>query len=650
MFSAERFVWVPSEATKAASRLGVFLRRHDLTDYAALHARASRDPDWFWNAVIEFFGIRFETPYDQVLDLSAGDPWARWCVGGRTNLVLNCLDSHMGTPTRDRTAIVWEGEDGSVRRWTYAELNDETCALAGGLRNLGLGKGDVVGLYMPMIPETAAAYLAIAKIGAIVLPMFSGFGAVAAAERLTGAGAVAVVTVDGTHRRGREVAMKSVIDEAAMNVPSLRHVVVLDLLGLDLAWDTGRDMRWRDVARGTPETVPTEIMDAEDPVMIMYTSGTTGRPKGTVHTHCGVLVKNALDMGLCIDLGAEDRLLWMSDMGWMVGPKTVVSTTLMGGTMILTDGAPDYPEPDRLWRLAADHGATMLGIAATVVRTMMTYGADRVHDHDLSRLRLTLSTGEPWNAEAWLWLFEHVCARRIPILNYSGGTEVGGAILCGTLHDPLKPSAFGGGVPGHGAAVLDGDGNDIAPGEIGELAMRQPSIGLTRGLWRDPERYIETYWSRYADTWVHGDWASIDDDGLWYIHGRSDDTINIAGKRTGPAEIEAILIETGDAIEAAAIGVPDPVKGESVVCVCVPSGADASASRLEEAVARGLGRPFRPSDIVFVSQLPRTRNQKIMRRLVRAVFTGDAPGDLSSLANPEALEELRRVVAQEKPP
>jgi acetyl-CoA synthetase len=646
--SAEDFVWVPSAEIKAASRLGAFLRRHDLSDYAALGERAAREPDWFWNALVEFFGIRFETPYEQVLDLSAGIAWPKWCVGGKTNLVLNCLDAHMATPTRDRAAIVWEGEDGSVRRWTYAELNAETCALAGGLRALGIGRGDVVGLYMPMIPETAAAFLAIAKIGAIVLPMFSGFGATAAAERLAGAGAVAVVTVDGTIRRGREVAMKPVIDEAAAKVATLRHVVVLDALGLNVAWESGRDRRWRDIAEGTPETVATEVMDAEDPVMIMYTSGTTGRPKGTVHTHCGVLVKNALDMGLCIDLGADDRLLWMSDMGWMVGPKIVVSTTLMGATMILADGAPDYPEPDRLWRLAADHGATMLGIAATVVRIMMIHGADKVRAHDLSRLRLTLSVGEPWNAEAWLWFFDHVCARRIPILNYSGGTEIGGAILSGTLHDPLKPSAFGGGVPGHGAAVLDESGNDIAPGEVGELAMRQPSIGLTRGLWRDPERYIETYWSRFPDTWVHGDWASIDEDGLWYIHGRSDDTIKIAGKRIGPAEIEAVLIETGDVIEAAAVGIPDAIKGETVVCVCVPSAADPSAERLSDAVAKELGRPFRPSGVVFVSQLPKTRNQKIMRRLVRAVFTGDEPGDLSSLVNPDALDELRRTVDQEK--
>ena len=646
--TAADFVWIPDDGIKAGSRLGAFLREHALADYAALHVRAEEDPDWFWDAVIRFFDIRFPTPYSRVLDLSEGIPWARWCIGGRTNLVLNCLDRHMAGPARDRPAIVWEGEDGAVRRWSYGELNAETCRLAGALRGIGIGKGDVVAIYMPMIPETAAAFLAIAKIGAIVLPMFSGFGAAAAADRMRIAEAVAVITVDGTRRRGRDVAMKPVIDEAAAKVPSLRHVVMLELSGLDVGWNAGRDQSWRALTEDAPDDAATEMMDAEDPVMIMFTSGTTGRPKGTIHTHCGALVKNALDMGLCIDLKEDDRLLWMSDIGWMVGPKIIVSTTLLGATMILTDGAPNYPEPGRIWRLAQDHGATILGIAPTVVRTMMTYGPDEVRKYDLSSLRLTISVGEPWNAEAWLWFFEHVCRRAIPILNYSGGTEIGGAILVGTLHDALKPCAFGGSVPGHGAAILDDTGRPIAPGEVGELVMQSPSIGLTRGLWREPERYAENYWSRFPDTWLHGDWASIDEDGMWYIHGRSDDTIKVAGKRTGPAEIEALLLETGEVAEAAAVGVPDSVKGESVVCVCVPRAADAAgedgARRLEQAVVDGLGRPFRPGRIVFVSDLPKTRNQKIMRRLVRAVFTGAPPGDLSSLVNPAAVDELRAVL------
>ena len=645
------FVWVPSDGVKRASRLGDFLARHGLADCTALRARAADDPAWFWDAVIRYFGLRFEVPYERVLDLSAGIPWPKWCVGGRTNLVLTCLDAHMATPVRDRLAIVWEGEGGTVRRWTYARLNAETCRLAGALRGLGLGRGDVVAIYLPMVPETVAAYLAIAKIGAVALPMFSGFGAAAAADRMRSAGAVAVLTADGARRRGKDVSMKPVIDAAAAHTPSLRHVVMLELSGTGVDWNASRDHGWREIAEDAPEDSPTEIMDAEDPVMIMYTSGTTGRPKGTVHTHCGVLVKNALDMGLCVDLGARDRLLWMSDIGWMVGPKVIVSATLVGATLILTDGAPDYPDTGRIWRLASDHRATILGIAPTVVRSQMTHGTESVERRDLSSLRLTVSVGEPWNSEAWLWFFEHVCKRAIPILNYAGGTEVGGAILCGTLHDPLRPCAFGGSVPGHGADVVDDHGESVAAGEVGELVMRQTSIGLTRGLWGEPERYVESYWSRFPDTWVHGDWVSRDGDGLWYIHGRSDDTIKIAGKRTGPAEIESLLMETGEVSEAASVGVPDAIKGEALVCVCVPRSADAAgeacARRLEAAVVAGLGKPFRPDRIVFVSALPKTRNQKIMRRLVRAVLTGSPPGDLSSLVNPAALAEFERVLGRE---
>ena len=644
------FVWVPSDEVKRASRLGDFLARHGLADYPALRARAADDPGWFWDAVVRYFDLRFDVPYERVLDLSAGIAWPKWCVGGRTNLVLTCLDAHMETPVRDRLAIVWEGEEGTVRRWTYARLNAETCRLAGALRGLGLGRGDVVAIYLPMIPETVAAWLAIAKIGAVALPMFSGFGAAAAADRMRSAGAVAVLTADGTRRRGKDVAMKPVIDAAASHTPSLRHVIMLELSGTDVDWNARRDRRWQELAGRAPDNSPTEIMGAEEPVMIMYTSGTTGRPKGTIHTHCGVLVKNALDMGLCVDLRAGDRLLWMSDIGWMVGPKIIVSATLVGATLILTDGAPDYPDTGRIWRLASEHRATMLGIAPTVVRSQMTHGPESVARHDLTRLRLTVSVGEPWNSEAWLWFFEHVCKRSIPILNYAGGTEVGGAILCGTLHDPLRPCAFGGSVPGHGADVANDNGETVEAGEVGELVMRQTSIGLTRGLWGEPERYVESYWSRFPDTWVHGDWVSRDEDGLWYIHGRSDDTIKIAGKRTGPAEIESLLMETGEVAEAAAVGVPDPIKGETLVCVCVPrsgDGADADcARRLEAAVVAGLGKPFRPGRVVFVSALPKTRNQKIMRRLVRAALTDSPLGDLSSLVNPDALDELESALRE----
>lgn len=642
--SASLFVWEPSEETTRTSNLRAFLDAHGLADFAALCVRADDDPEWFWEAVIRYHNIRFYRPYERVLDLSEGKPWARWCVGGTTNLAMNCLERHLEAGRGDAPAIIWEGEDGEVRRWTYADLADQTGRLAAGLQGLGLGKGDVIALYMPMVPEVAAAFLAIAKIGAIALPLFSGFGAAALANRLKEADAVAVVTADGTKRRGKTVGLKATVDEAALDVASLRHVVVLDHLGLDTLLVADRDHDWRAITSQASADTPAEEVDAEDPVMLMFTSGTTGKPKGTVHTHCGALVKNALDLGLLLDIRAGDRILWMSDMGWLVGPKIVIGGTLLGATLVLAEGTPDYPDAGRMWRLATENAVTVLGLAPTIARSFMRQDPAVVAAHDLSALRVVVSTGELWDRDSWSWLFKHVCQERVPILNYAGGTEIGGAILSGTVLHPLKPCSFGGPVPGTGAGVVDDKGRPVTLGTVGELVMHNPSIGLTRGLWKDRERYLENYWNRFPDTWAHGDLASVDEDGLWYLHGRADDTIKVAGKRTGPAEVEQLLFATGLVSEAAAVGVPDPVKGEAIVCICVRGSVglsdDGIAEALCEAVAKGLGAPFRPREIRFVEDLPKTRNSKIMRRVIRATYTGEDPGDVSALANPEVLARL----------
>ncbi len=635
------FVWTPDEVTAGASRLRAFLDMHDLSGFDALGDLAVRDPERFYDALIRFFDIGFSVPYERILDSSAGKEWPRWCIGGRTNLATNCLDRQLEAGRGGREAIVWEGEDGEVRRWTYSDLARETALLADGLRSLGLGKGDIVAIYMPMLPETAAAFLAVARIGAVALPLFSGFGPAAVANRLNDAAAVAVLTVDGTLRRGAVVEMKTALDRAAQDVPTLRHVVVLNCLGIGPPGRrAGRDHDWHGLVSAASEA-PVVEMAAEDPLMLIYTSGTTGRPKGTVHTHCGALVKNALDLGLLLDIGGGDRLLWMSDMGWLVGPKTVIGATLLGATLILAEGAPDYPDAGRLWRLAAEHGATVVGLTPTVARAYMARSPEVVDAHDLRSLRILVSTGELWDRESWSWLFHRIGGGKTPILNYAGGTEVGGAILIGTLLHPLRPCSFGGPVPGTAAGAVDDKGDPAAVGAKGELVMRQPSIGLTRGLWNDPTRFIETYWSRYPGCWAQGDLASIDDKGLWYLHGRADDTIKVAGKRTGPGEIEQLLLASGRVSEAAAVGVPHPVKGEVIVCVCVPRTTGEPdreiADLLCDAVADGLGNPFRPQDIVFVEDLPRTRNQKIMRRVVRALYVGEDPGDLQSLANPGVL-------------
>ncbi len=643
--TAPDIAWQPSPEYIEGSTLKPFLEAHGLADYEALVRRADEDPAWYWNAVIDHFQIRFFKPYTQVMDDSDGKPWTKWCVGGTTNLVLNCIDAQTD---RDRQAVVWEGEDGEVRSWTMGRLAVETARLAGGLRALGLGKGDAIGLFLPMLPETVAAFMAIAKIGGIIVPLFSGFGADAIVARLNDAGARAVITADGTLRRGRPTQLKQTLDEAIQRIPTVEKVVVFERLGLDIEWNEGRDHWWHDVVSGQPDEAPTEEMPADDPFMVIFTSGTTGKAKGTVHTHCGLLAKLAADFGLCMDFKPGDRIMWISDMGWLVGPAQVIAATFLGGTLVLAEGTPDYPDPGRLWRLVQDHRVTYLGLAATIARAMMRYGVEEVEKYDLSSLRITISSGELWNPDSWNWFFEHVCKRRVPILNVSGGTEIGWGIVICTVLQPHTPCSFSGPVPGMGSDVVDADGNPVKPGEMGELVLRLPSIGLSRGLWNDPEHYLETYWNKIPGLWVQGDWASIDAHGFWYLHGRSDDTIMVAGKRCGPTEVESLLMETGKLAEAAATAAFDALKGEAVICVCVPTPgikADANlGAELREAVVRGLGPAFRPRDVLFVSDLPKTRSMKVMRRVLRAVYEGKDPGDLASLVNPAALDELRGIV------
>ena len=632
--------------TNSTSQLGLFLAQHQLSSYGALCDRAAYDPEWFWRAVMDFHQLHFFKPFDQLLDVSKGPQWAQWCVGGTTNLAWNCLDRTLANGRGEHPAVVWEGEDAEHRSLSYRELASLVGRAASGLNDLGCGRGDVIGLYMPMVPETIAAYLAIVSIGAVALPMFSGFGAQAVSERLADAEAKAVFTADYTYRRGKKISMLEVVEEALPSIPSLRHVIVVERDVSSAEGAQSGHTSWRHLVSGTRESVPVEL-PAETPAMIVYTSGTTGKPKGTVHTHCGFMTKVALDFGLILDLQPSDRLLWMSDLGWLTGPILAVAVPLLGATLVLAEGVPDYPESGRLWRLVQDHRVTFLGVAPTMVRAFMQQPSEVVKSYDFSTLRITAATGEPWTPDAWTWFRREVGHDRVPLLNYSGGTEIGGGILAGTvLHTELEPCAFAGPIPGMGAIVIDEAGHPVATGQVGELALSVPSIGLTRGFWRDPERYLETYWTQVPGLWVHGDFASIDEGGFWFIHGRSDDTIKIAGKRTGPAEVEAALLATGTVFEAAAVGVPDPIKGSAVVCVCVPARGVTSSpelvEKLRKAVVAALGASFRPKDILWVSDLPKTRTQKIMRRLVRSVILNEPTGDLSGLVNPDSLIDLRK--------
>jgi acetyl-CoA synthetase len=621
------------------------MRRHDVASYDALLDRASRDVAWFWGAVLEDLDVQFYAPYEQVLDLSQGPMFPTWCVGGRMNIVHNLLDKWQPTAVRDRVALRWEAEDGTTEVYTYGELHREVCRCANALRGLGLGKGDAVGLYMPMTPALCVAFLAVIKIGGIILPLFSGYGAGAIAMRLADAGAKALFTSDGAIRRGKPVPMKETADEALRDLPGVRHVIVSRRLGhAAVPMQEGRDHWFDDLLAGQPEAADTEQTMAEDVLMVIYTSGTTGRPKGAVHTHCGFPIKGAQDMYHAMDVRPGDVMYWMSDMGWMMGPWLVFGTLCIGATMVFYDGAPDYPAETRLWATVARHGVTHLGVSPTLIRALKSRGAVPDSEHDLARLRAVGSTGSPWDPESWLWLFHTVLGGTRPILNYSGGTEISGGILCGNFFKPLKPCAFSGPVPGMDADVVDEHGQPVR-GTVGELVIRQPWIGMTRGFWNDRERYLDTYWRRFEGLWVHGDFAAIDEDGLWYILGRSDDTIKVAGKRLGPAEVEAVLNAHDAVAESAAIGVPHDVKGQEVVAFVVlkpdVEADEPLRSALLERVTEELGKPLRPREVRFATALPKTRNAKVMRRVIRATYLGQEPGDLSSLEDPDAVDAIR---------
>lgn len=637
-------VWRPTKQHIEQSNLKRFMDRHGLRSRDELQKKSTEDIEWFWTEVLKDLDIRFATPFTQIVNLSKGPQWPKWCVGGRMNIIDSMLGKWHGTPKDNQIALIAEGEEGKVRKLTYAQLRDEVSKAANGLRSLGLGKGDVIGVFMPMTAECVIAMCAIIQIGGVFLPLFSGFAAKAASSRLADADAKALFTCDGFFRRGSLVNLKPTADEAARDVPTLKHLIIHKRAGNDIPFDQSRDHWWHEIVDTQSPDAATEIVDAEDPLMLIYTSGTTGRPKGAVHTHCGFPVKGAQDMLHGLDLHQDEVLYWITDIGWMMGPWLVFGTLTIGATMLVYDGAMDHPAPDRLWDIVERHRVTSLGISPTLVRALIRHGEDPVKKHDLSSLRKFASTGEPWNPEPWKWLFETVGGSKLPIINYSGGTEISGGIVMGNVLTPMKPCCFSGPVPGMAADVVDEHGNSVR-GQVGELVIRKPWIGMTRGFWKDPQRYLDTYWSRFPDMWVHGDFAAIDQNGLWYILGRSDDTIKVAGKRLGPAEVESILVAHPAVIEAAAVGVPDPIKGQSVVCFCVlkPNArADESLrAALMKSIINELGKPLAPKDLVFVKDLPKTRNAKVMRRVIRAAYLGEDPGDVTSLENPAAVEDIR---------
>jgi acetyl-CoA synthetase len=626
-------VWRPDEETLERANVVRLMRRHGIESYWELVDRSRQEPEWFWPAAVEDLRLEFSRPWEQVYDDSGGPEWTTWFPGATVSIARNCVH-RWAESDPERIGAIFAGEDGSRRELTFAQLSRDVTRLAEGLVRLGVAAGDRVAIYLPMCPEVAVASHACAHVGAVEVPLFSGFAAPAIAQRLQDSEARVVITADYSLRRGARLEMRAAVEEAARAAPSVEHVVT---------WE--RDTGWGAIVEESPGMLPALEVASEHPYLLTYTSGTTGRPKGVLHVQGGFLVSIAREVAYQADVHPDDVLHFATDMGWIMGPWAVVGGGALGCTLLFAEGAPDRP-PDRLWRLVEDERVSVLGLSPTLVRALIPHGEPEA---DLSSLRILVTTGEPWNPDPYRWLFERVGGGRLPIINCSGGTEVAACFLSPTPAIPIKECSLGGPALGMAMDVVDGDGASlIGTGEVGELVCRRPFPGMTRGFWRDPERYLDAYWRRLPGVWVHGDWASVDEDGYWFLHGRSDDTLNIAGKRIGPAELESAAVSHPAVSEAAAVGIPHEVKGEVawIFCVAAPGyePTEELAVEVAEAAADELGKAFRPDRVVFVPALPKTRSAKIVRRAVRAKALGTDPGDLSSVENPEALEAIARAV------
>ncbi|PEC19045.1 AMP-binding protein [Bacillus cereus] len=631
-------VWFPTEEYKEKTRLFSWMKSLGYEDYEAFYNKSIEETAWFWGEAEKAVGYQWMERYTEVLDLENGTPFAQWYTGGTCNVVESALSRWLADDeTRTQPALQYEGENGTSKSFTYEELDSWVSRVANGLKHAGIEKGDRVTIYMPMIPETVVAMLAVMKIGAIISPIFSGFASDAVMTRVQAAGSKMIITADGFSRRGKIVSLKDEVDKACEHCPTVEKVVIVRHAGNDFT-PHNYDFSWSTLEKEKP-FIHAEEMHSDDPLMLIYTSGTTGKPKGTVHTHAGFPLKSAFDAGFGMNIKQGDRVLWVTDMGWMMGPFLLFGSLINGATMVMYEGVPDFPEADRLWETVDKYEITHLGISPTLIRALMAKGDEYVNKHSLKSLEVFASTGEPWNPDPWMWLFETVGKGKVPICNYSGGTEISGGIFGNVLIKSIAPISFNASLPGMAAVVLDDQGKPIRD-EVGELCLEKPWVGMTKSFWEDDERYVNTYWSRFENKWVHGDWVIYDGE-QYIITGRSDDTLNIAGKRIGPAEYESILVKHNNVIEAAAIGVPDDVKGEVCHCfVVLRDGVIFTAELKKELMSlvnSHIGKALCPKDIHVVEDLPKTRNSKVMRRVIKAAYLGKELGDLSSLVNPEVV-------------
>ncbi len=642
------YIWWPPKDVVENSNVYKFMAEKGYRSYEEFIRDSVERHKWFWANLPEWLGVEWFREPRETVDLSDGPEWAKWYRGALVNAAYNVVDRPVKKGCGGCEAFTWVGEDGSVVSYTYSRLLEEVERFAGFLGDIGVGRGDVVAIYAPMTPDSVVAMLGSMRVGAIASPIFSGFAPAAVAERLRLSGARVLVTGDFYYRRGRRIDLIGRALEAVEASGSVDWIIVSSRDGSYVP-ERENMVLFSEIIRGG-RRVGAEELDPEHPALLLFTSGTTGRPKGAVISHAGAILQPAKEHYFNLDTkpgweGGGDRLWWVTDLGWMMGPWQVMGAQFHGSKHLMVEGAIDYPSPDRAWKLIEGFGVTQFGFAATVARMLKRLDPEPRERHDLTRLRILGNTGEPIDRDTWIWAVEKVGGNRAPMINLSGGTEIFGCILLPSPVVPLKPTTLWGPGPGMDADVFDENGNHVV-GQPGYLVVKKPVPSMTRGLWGEPERYIETYWSRYPGVWYHGDLAYIDSDGFWYILGRADDVIKVAGKRIGPAEIEEILNSYPDVVESACVGAPHPIKGEVIVCFVVARRelAEEDKKKLVDLVVQHLGKPFAPYEIVQVPDLPRTRSGKIMRRVIRSMIRGLPAGKPEVMENPDSLEAIARAV------
>jgi acetyl-CoA synthetase len=636
----ENRVFNPPEELAKQTNVKKWMDQHGIKDLDELLEK-SQDLEWFWGEMAKEL-VEWYKPYDKVLEWDP--PYVKWFVGAEYNIVHDALDKHVKTEKKDKVAYIFEGEPGDVKKWTYGELYTEVNKLANALKSLGIKKGDRVGIYLPMHVELPIAMLACAKIGAIHSVVFSGFSSTAFADRLNDCEAKVAITCDSFYRRGKKVPLKNQADVAVNASPSVEHLIVYKRTGDEVSWNEEKDIWWDEITKAQPAECETEKMDANDLLYILYTSGTTGKPKGIQHAHGGYAVGTAQTLRWVFDLKEDDIWWCAADIGWVTGHSYIVYAPLiLGTTSIIYEGAPAFPEPERWWSMIEKHKVTVLYTSPTAIRAHMRLGEEHPQKCNLESLRLLGSVGEPINPEAWIWYHKYIGREKCPIMDTWWQTETGHFLISPLPITPLKPGSATNPLPGISAAVYNEEGEPITNAG-GNLVILKPWPGMLKGLYKDPERYKKVYWSKFTDTYLAGDVSRKDEDGYFWVQGRADDVLNVAGHRIGNSEVESALVSHPKVAEAAVIGKPHELKGESITAfVVLKKGVEPSEelrTELREHVGEEIGKIARPDEIGFVNDVPKTRSGKIMRRIIRAKAIGEEVGDISTLANPEAVDGI----------